>query len=100
MVRCTSSQFKVPWQKKCQSATQLLGEKKTTKLLSLKLFLLAGKILISTVYSFIFADQRESTNAILFDDCFISQIIIKQFQSSSESSNIILLAIKTEQETF
>ena len=49
---------------------------------------------------FLLIKEQKSTNAILFDDCFISQIIIKQFQSSSESSNIILLAIKTEQETF
>ena len=50
---------------------------------------------------YIFADQRrKSTNAILFDDCFISQIIIKQFQSSSESSNIILLAIKPNKRHF
>ena len=49
---------------------------------------------------FLLIKEQKSTNAILFDDCFISQIIIKQFQSSSESSNIILLAIKPNKRHF
>ena len=47
-------------------------------------------VMISTVYrDVLLIKEEKSTNAILFDDCFISQIIIKQFQSSSRIIRII-----------